>query len=301
MFKNNSKNNFTRSLMPTLDMSSRVRAKVESAIKAFFTQFKALVGQPCFVHKAGKIVIQIPYFMINGLVNEQGLTSEKMDALGLAITSLVRNFQLNKTVLTPTVREDQGDPFGIHLGNGQQQTLRVEAGNEIVIDSVNQLSTSLPVVELRFVQLRYPYLDSSILAQYIAMNAGKYNFLRIKKLLFNKINTGGFENLSLFPVTCEDVSTMDQNQVDAKGAKLIGKEQANAQLPSHLTGLKMELAGRLTTQRSIPRKTVSSVHKGSLQKSTGKNKTHYSSKTQFGTNFNQFASKNKIGAYTMKV
>ena len=41
-------------------------------------------------------------------------------------------------------------------------------------------------IELRMVRLQYPYLDSSILGQYLALNAGKYNFLRMKKLLFKK-------------------------------------------------------------------------------------------------------------------
>lgn len=110
-------------------------------------------------------------------------------------------------------------------------------------------------VEVRLVQLRYPYLDSCILGQYLAFNAGKYNFLRMKKKLFKK-------------------------------ARLTSAND----LPYSLTGVKMELAGRLTTQRSIPRKTVLNAHKGS-----------FNVNNEESLNLSHYTSKNKVGAYTMKV
>lgn len=113
-------------------------------------------------------------------------------------------------------------------------------------------------VELRLIRLRYPYLDSAVLGQYLSMNAGKYNFARMQKMIFRK------------------AATIQPNSViTAKDA-----------LPTLLTGVKLELAGRLTTQRSIPRKTVENQHKGSFT-------AH--------TSFSQYASKNKLGSYTMKV
>ena len=118
-------------------------------------------------------------------------------------------------------------------------------------------------VEVRLLGLRYPYLDRSILAQYVAINGGKYNFTRMHKLIFNKL------------------STVKKNSVLPSDA-----------LSGHITGLKLELAGRLTTQRSIPRKTVSNKHTGSFYV----NKNRGSS-----VDFSQYASKNKIGAYTIKV
>lgn len=118
-------------------------------------------------------------------------------------------------------------------------------------------------VEVRLLGLRYPYLDRSILAQYVAINGGKYNFTRMHKLIFNKLTT--VKKYSVLPS-------------DA--------------LSGHITGLKLELAGRLTTQRSIPRKTVSNKHTGSFYV----NKNRGSS-----VDFSQYASKNKIGAYTIKV
>lgn len=124
-------------------------------------------------------------------------------------------------------------------------------------------------VEVRLLGLRYPYLDRSILAQYVAINGGKYNFTRMHKLIFNKL------------------STVKKNSVLPSDA-----------LSGHITGLKLELAGRLTTQRSIPRKTVSNKHTGSFY--VNKNRGSHDRRS-WTVDFSQYASKNKIGAYTIKV
>lgn len=116
-------------------------------------------------------------------------------------------------------------------------------------------------VELRFIRLQYPYLDSLILSQYLALNAGKYNFLRMKKRLFQKVGTGNIDGL-------------------------------DNHLPSLSTGVKVELSGRLTTQRSIPRKTVTNAHKGSFT---------VSKKLDASLSLSQYTAKNKFGSYTLKV
>lgn len=116
-------------------------------------------------------------------------------------------------------------------------------------------------VELRFICLLYPYLDSLILSQYLALNAGKYNFLRMKKRLFQKVGTGNVDG-------------------------------SDSHLPRLSTGVKVELSGRLTTQRSIPRKTVTNAHKGSFT---------VSKKLDASLSLNQYTAKNKFGTYTLKV
>lgn len=122
-------------------------------------------------------------------------------------------------------------------------------------------------VELRFVRLQYPYLDSSILAQYVALNAGNYNFLRMQKMMFNNIS-----------------ATVASNRVSL----------SSSLLPHQTMGVKVELAGRLPTQRSIPRKTVDNGHIGSFS-----SKGNSSRSTPL--DFNQYTSKNKLNAFTIKV
>ena len=67
-------------------------------------------------------------------------------------------------------------------------------------------------------------------------------------------------------------------------------QEQGAQNTVPISGLKMELAGRLTTQRSIPRKTVSNAHIGKFKGAD-----------QIFKNTAQYASKNKLGAFTIKV
>lgn len=150
-----------------------------------------------------------------------------------------------------------------------------DGGEEL--GSGGKYNVPLKEVEVRFIELHYPYLDSFILAQYVAMNRSKYNFTRMHKRIFKKaVCIGDAKSLRL-PMGTNIESALP---FDA--------------LPGHITGLKMELAGRLTTQRSIPRKTVSNKHTGSFYVEKG-------TKTSQVTNQSQYGAKNKLGAYTIKV
>lgn len=64
----------------------------------------------------------------------------------------------------------------------------------------------------------------------------------------------------------------------------------NTDVVSHITGVKMKLSGRLTTQRASPRQTVQSGRLGSSAKGINSYIDH-----------SQSTAKNKLGAFTMKV
>lgn len=143
-------------------------------------------------------------------------------------------------------------------------------GNAGIISAeskMNALGSALTFVlgqcEVQFIQLRYPYLDSKVLSQYLAINASKYGFTRLQKGVFNQVSTIVTENA--LPVSAMNSMT---------------------------TGIKVELAGRLTTQRNIPRKTVNNAYTGSFTASDNLGST---------LDFNQYTTKNKLGAYTVKV
>lgn len=121
-------------------------------------------------------------------------------------------------------------------------------------------------LELRFIQVRYPYLESNILNQYIAINTSKYNFNRIQRMLYSALPNSSSAGKDLPKITTIDRTLLTPNSAP-------------------ITGIKMELAGRLTTQRSIPRKTVSSAHAGKFNKVA----------------MSQYPSKNKLGSFTIKV
>lgn len=91
-------------------------------------------------------------------------------------------------------------------------------------------------VELRLVKLHYPYLNSDILAAFIVKNLEHDRFERVVSKLFG-------------------VATPVRHVKDSN-------------LPSYIIGIKIRLAGRLTTEASRPRMTVQSAQIGSFKNST---------------------------------
>jgi hypothetical protein len=144
-----------------------------------------------------------------------------------------------------------------------------KALNNSSINSLGQVLSKLfkQPVELRFVRL--PYLDSYILAQYIAINTAKYNFTRIQRAIFGALQ---------FPV-------------------LKASELEDTTLPSYITGMKIRISGRLTTQRSVPRQTVQTAQVGSFSSS------HIPSNSKASGIISSaaFSTKNQKGAFTVKV
>ena len=86
-------------------------------------------------------------------------------------------------------------------------------------------------VQLRIVRLHHPYLNSSILAQFLALNASKYGFARLRHYV-----------LSAIPLSTTTTQTVE----------------------SSILGVKVQVSGLLTTQRMAPRKTVSTVSAGTF-------------------------------------
>jgi hypothetical protein len=101
----------------------------------------------------------------------------------LQITSIIRVFFAPLKVIVGTPK------FIFKTNKVVVQVPYFMPKGSLVESQINALGTAIAdsaVVELRLVRLQYPYLDSSILAQYLALNARKYNFLRMKKRLFKK-------------------------------------------------------------------------------------------------------------------
>lgn len=132
-------------------------------------------------------------------------------------------------------------------------------------------------VELRLVRVHYPYMNSYILAQYVAINTNRYNFTRIQRAIFAALQVVNQRTLFLPP----------------GGGKGDATDSATA-LPAYITGVKIRISGRLTTQRSVPRQTVQTAQIGAFSDPIGgKEKNVIESAS--------FTSKNKKGAFTVKV
>ena len=142
------------------------------------------------------------------------------------------------------------------------------AGQALNNNTVNNLGDVLSTlfkrpVELRFIKLHYPYLNSYILAQYIASNTENYKLPQIVRRVFSYVG----------PV---------------KNTQFI--ETLASVLPSHIVGIKVRVSGRLVKERSRPRETVQTAEIGSFSKTN----LSLVDKASFTT-------KNKKGAFTIKV
>lgn len=118
-------------------------------------------------------------------------------------------------------------------------------------------------VELRLVKLYYPYLNSYILAQYIALATEQNKFSNILSKLLSKASI------------VKDIKA---------------PETLSSNLPSQIIGIKVQVSGRLASERSRPRITVQTAQVGSFVKN---NKAL--------VDMASFSTKNAKGAFTIKV
>lgn len=147
-------------------------------------------------------------------------------------------------------------------------------GQTLNNNTVNNLGETLSTlfgrpVELRLVKLHYPYLNSYILAQYIALNTQEYTLVQIIRRIFG----------SMSPV---------KGTSDVLAA--LSSDMSSPTSLGAVVGIKVRLSGRLVTERSRPRQTVQTAQIGSFAKG---NMSLVDSAS--------FTSKNKKGAFTVKV
>jgi len=117
---------------------------------------------------------------------------------------------------------------------------------------------------LDLVRLKYPYHESNILSQILGLSSKNKNFRKMMRKL-------------LYTATIKNPT------------KMIRKQNFSI-IPSYLSGIKVRLAGRLITQRVVPRFTVQSIQIGSL----ARGKINY-------VDTSRFTHKNKRGAFSFTV
>jgi hypothetical protein len=168
-------------------------------------------------------------------------------------------------------------------------------------------------VILHVTSLRYPYHDSNILAQIIGLNSHKYNFNKMLTILFNKAHIlsqsknnspmkAGETGNTYSPLAGggKDLAQLTnlhrRSTGPGEGDSILGGSTGPV---SQLTGIKIKIAGRLASQRIVPKSTVKTAYKGSLSSTNRTIDNGKIKKTVVDTA--KYTSKNKIGAYTVTV
>jgi hypothetical protein len=173
-------------------------------IKAYFAE--------CFTPEDPRTLISTPTYTVSGSAS----TSQE------SVTVQLFTYESSITRFTKTVKPANTSKFTSTTLNS-------------LVAALSRLFTASeanPVpVQLRIIRLHHPYLNSSILAQFLALNASKYGFARLRHYV-----------LSAIPLTAV----------------------ANPTTESVIVGVKVQVSGLLTTQRMAPRKTVSTVSTGTF-------------------------------------
>lgn len=140
-----------------------------------------------------------------------------------------------------------------YISRLSKQTFIIEKDKNASLSSLSDYLGSLydKEVSLVFTRIHYPYLNSYIFAQYLAHNAPSNTFVHFQ----NSILTYPSRNAS--------------------------------KLPSYISGIKIEVSGRLLTQAVIPRVTKKSYQFGTAARGV--------------VDYAKFTTKNYLGAFTIKV
>lgn len=265
-------------------------------LKYYFASISCLISKPLFTISPGKVIIHLCYYNPTA-----GLDSHSASFAQPSLRAASKTTAIPSTEGSASVTQRSLVPNFKTIGH-----------------MLNQIFNK--PVELELIPLRYPYHDSTILAQVIALNSKKYNFNRMMQKLFQKatIITQTYSSCGQGPAG-ESLNSMPASLASLPApAKAVGYAAQPALLPkveaeegksdasaasaaklvspvSLLTGIKVTIAGRLITQRIVPKSTVKTAYKGQLSSALGGKMSHkfIDSAT--------YTSKNKIGAYTVRV
>lgn len=206
-----------------------------------------IIRKPSFSHTNHKVTIQLFYYTPNEAFSTTNSTAKKMRS-------------------------------NVSFRGRAKDSVMAHPNRRSMLTSLSTYLAQLykKEVSLVMIRLHYPYLDSYILAQYLAHNAPNNTFIQFQETIFTNA----------------------------------AKAFHSSDLPSHITGIKVQISGRLTTESVIPRITVKSSLIGSFggsdkgkstlaeQKTNARNN---SSKIRRVIDYSRFTHKNNLGSFTIKV
>lgn len=187
-------------------------------------------------------------------------------------TSMIQSFFTNKVpfclISKPTIHFTNSK-ISIQLfyylpsltGNSSKTTMPQSSDNLSAFkNGISALKKDLALfyqteIDLVLTRIHYPYLNSTIFSKYLAHNASSSTFLNFQEAILTYPSIHGTD------------------------------------LPAHVSGIKVEISGRLMTEPVIPRVTTKSTLIGSFNSNTPSSLIDYT----------KYTTKNELGAFTIKV
>jgi hypothetical protein len=218
-----------------------------------FISMSSLISKPVFVNTPDKIIIQLFYLFLN-------------KNYATNINKFFRNnknkFLRETNKLKYNQKEEQ---INKNFENNSKSIFILE--NKKNLNIICNILTRFfrKPIELELVRLYYPYYNSNILVNFFGIFINKIKLRRIIRRFIDKA-------------------------VKSNYSKIFGFKNKFIFLPKKLSGIKIKVAGRLLTQRVIPRRTVKIVSVGALSKTKS---------TLIETA--RFTNKNKRGAFSVTI
>jgi hypothetical protein len=257
-------------------LNHKVLINIFNFLTASFRTLHCLISKPIFVVTPDKVEIQLFYYFLDPKKN---LKQEKWVLGGSYKRAQVPSI-LNTQVESET--QEYKDKIISRLVKFHFKLIKIKNKNVIIwrknfiARNANKFKIICDIlsrflkkpVELNLIRLRYPYNDTNILVNLLSIMIKRTKIrIFLNKLFRRAVIKNPFKiNFNL------------------KGPKKV------MVLPAFLSGMKIRIAGRLLTQRVIPRKTVKTTIRGAL--ATGK--VNYSEVARL-------TKKNKRGAFSITI
>ena len=218
---------------------------IKNIYNILYSSFKSmycLISKPVFTITPDKISIQLFYYLF--IPNLLKLKKVNLYKKNKKYIKLIRNIKdlkykhkIFKLEISKYRRFKKSKINLLHLSNN---TLSKVFSNKLEI-LCNILSNLFKKpVELNLIRLHYPYFDSNILVNLLGIMINKIRLRIIFRKLFANTVIKNYNNIN---------------------------NKFNNIIPAFLTGINIKIAGRLLTQRIVPRKTVKTIIRGANAKS----------------------------------
>ena len=249
--------------------TNKLIKNIYKLLAASFKSMYCLISKPVFIITPDKITIQLFYYLfVPNLFKLKQINLYKKNNKKYKYIKLFRNIkELNKKHQKFKIQISKYRKFkktNINLLNLSSNVLTKVFFNKFQI-LCNILSNLFKKpVELNLIRLHYPYFDSNILVNLLGIMINKIKLrIIIRKLFANTI----IKNLN-------NVNLNRNNNI----------------IPVFLSGINIRVAGRLLTQKVVPRKTVKTIIRGASARS----KVNY-------LDVATYSNKNKRGAFSITV
>lgn len=232
-----------------------------------FKSMYCLISKPVFTITPDKISIQLFYYLfVPNLLKLKKINLYKNS--GKKYIKLIRNIKdlkyKHKIFKLEISKYRRFKKSKINLLNLSNNALTKVFSNKLEILCKILSNLFKKPVELNLIRLHYPYFDSNILVNLLGIMINKVKLrIIIRKLFANTV----IKNLS-------NVNLNRNNNI----------------IPAFLSGINIRVAGRLLTQRVVPRKTVKTVIRGASARS----------KVNF-RDIATYSNKNRRGAYSITI